>query len=143
MYMDTFEIKYTGELSKDANDKMTLGHEKYERENGIEINFNRFAFILSDEVGEVFGVLHAYTAYSEIYIEDLWVDESLRRMGYGKKLVQALENHFKGSGYNNINLVTNEFQAPDFYKKCGYEIEFIRVNKDNNKLTKTFFIKYL
>ena len=141
--MDTFEIKYTGELSKDANDKMTLGHEKYERENGIEINFNRFAFILSDEVGEVFGVLHAYTAYSEIYIEDLWVDESLRRMGYGKKLVQALENHFKGSGYNNINLVTNEFQAPDFYKKCGYEIEFIRVNKDNNKLTKTFFIKYL
>ncbi|MFZ4656062.1 MAG: GNAT family N-acetyltransferase [Caldilineaceae bacterium] len=141
--MDTLEIKYTDKLSEEANDKVNSGHEKYERENGVEINFTRVAFILSDKVGEVFGVLNAYTAYSEIHIEDLWVDESLRRMGYGKKLVQALENHFKGLGYNNINLVTSEFQAPDFYKKCGYEIEFIRVNKDNNKLTKTFFIKYL
>lgn len=50
---------------------------------------------------------------------------------------------FTGSGYNNINLVTNAFQAPDFYKSWGYEIEFIRVNQANPKLTKTFFIKYL
>lgn len=141
--MGTLEIKYTDQLSQEATDKMNSGHEKYEREHGVEINYKRFAFVLADEVGEVFGALHAYTAYAEIYIEDLWVDEAVRRMGYGKKLVQALENHFQGSGYNNINLVTNAFQAPDFYKKCGYEVEFVRVNQANHKLTKTFFIKYL
>nr|WP_277604336.1 GNAT family N-acetyltransferase [Aeromonas sp. MR19] len=122
---------------------MTEGHENYERENDIEINFKSFSFTLSDEKGEVFGVLSAYTAYSEIYVEDLWVDESLRQKGYGRKLLQTLEDYFDGKGYNNINLVTNEFQAPLFYKKCGYDIEFVRVNKSNSKLTKTFFIKYL
>ncbi|TQQ53939.1 GNAT family N-acetyltransferase, partial [Vibrio cholerae] len=137
--MNTLQIQYTENLADEANDKMTAGHEKYEHENGIEINFKHFAFTLSNQNGDVFGVLNAYTAFSEIYIEDLWVDESLRRMGYGKQLVQALENHFKDKGYNNINLVTNEFQAPNFYKKCGYDVEFIRINKENHKLTKTFF----
>ncbi len=141
--MNTLKIEYTENLSADANNKMTTGQEKYERDNGVTINFREFAFVLSNENGEIFGVLNAYTAYAEIYIEDLWVDESVRRMGYGKQLMQALENHFRGKGYNNINLVTNEFQAPGFYKKCGYKVEFIRVNKTNSKLTKTFFIKYL
>ncbi|MFZ5821579.1 MAG: GNAT family N-acetyltransferase [Chloroflexota bacterium] len=141
--MTPLKIEYTENLSADANNTMTAGQEKYERDNGVAINFKEFAFVLSNENGEIFGVLNAYTAYAEIYIEDLWVDESVRRMGYGKQLVQALENHFRGKGYNNINLVTNQFQAPGFYKKCGYEVEFIRVNKTNSKLTKTFFIKYL
>ncbi|WP_348687914.1 GNAT family N-acetyltransferase [Aeromonas bestiarum] len=141
--MNELHIEYTENLSEAADAKMTEGHENYERENGIEINFKNFSFTLSDEKGEVFGVLSAYTAYSEIYVEDLWVDESLRQKGYGRKLLQTLEHYFDGKGYNNINLVTNEFQAPLFYKKCGYDIEFVRVNKSNSKLTKTFFIKYL
>ncbi|WP_378081478.1 GNAT family N-acetyltransferase [Aeromonas bestiarum] len=141
--MNELHIEYTEDLSEAADAKMTEGHENYERENGIAINFKNFSFTLSDEKGEVFGVLSAYTAYSEIYVEDLWVDESLRQKGYGRKLLQTLEHYFDGKGYNNINLVTNEFQAPLFYKKCGYDIEFVRVNKSNSKLTKTFFIKYL
>lgn len=141
--MNELHIEYTEDLSEAADAKMTEGHENYERENGIEINFKNFSFTLSDEKGEVFGVLSAYTAYSEIYVEDLWVDESLRQKGYGRKLLQTLEHYFDGKGYNNINLVTNEFQAPLFYKKCGYDIEFVRVNKSNSKLTKTFFIKFL
>ncbi|EKP0276531.1 GNAT family N-acetyltransferase [Aeromonas bestiarum] len=141
--MNELHIEYTEDLSEAADAKMTEGHENYERENGIAINFKNFSFTLSDEKGEVFGVLSAYTAYSEIYVEDLWVDESLRQKGYGRKLLQTLEHYFDGKGYNNINLVTNEFQSPLFYKKCGYDIEFVRVNKSNSKLTKTFFIKYL
>lgn len=140
--MNTLKIKYTENLSTEANAKMTVGHEKYEAEHGINIRFKNIAFVLADEKDEVFGVLKAYTAFEEVYVEDLWVDESFRGQGYGKKLLQALENNFKDAGYNNINLVTNEFQAPAFYKKCGYEVEFIRVNKLNNKLTKTFFVKY-
>ena len=140
--MSALKIEYTENLSSDVDNKMSVGHKKYETENGININFKNLAFVLSDEKSEVFGVLKAYTAFAEVYVEDLWVDESLRRQGYGKQLLQALENHFKDKGYNNINLITNEFQAPAFYEKCGYEVEFIRVNKFNNKLTKTFFIKY-
>ena len=44
--------------------------------------------------------------------------------------------------FNNINLVTNSFQAPGFYEKCGFKLEFIRKNEKNPKLTKYFYVKY-
>ena len=58
------------------------------------------------------------------------------------QLPDEVENQFKGQVYNNINLVTSHFQAPDFYKKCGFIAEFTRINKKNPKLSKTFFVKY-
>jgi GNAT superfamily N-acetyltransferase len=89
------------------------------------------------------GALQAYTAYAEIYVEDLWVAEARRRRGYGRLLLERLEHECAGTGYHNINLVTNAFQAPDFYVKCGYHVEFVRINAHNPRLTKTFFVKYL
>ena len=49
---------------------------------------------------------------------------------------------FKNKGFNNINLVTSAFQAPEFNRKCGYVAEFTRENTRNPKLSKTFFSKY-
>ncbi|HVT61936.1 MAG TPA: GNAT family N-acetyltransferase, partial [Legionellaceae bacterium] len=62
--------------------------------------------------------------------------------GYGKQLISALEHHFQGEGFNNMNTVSCMFQAPDFYKKCGFQVEFIRENIDNPKLTVTGFVKF-
>ncbi len=115
---------------------------EYESSHGIDVNYKRFALTLSDEAGDVIGVLNAFTAFSEIYIDDMWVESSQRGKGYGRKLIQALEDHFTGKGFNNINLVTSAFQAPEFYKKCGFTAEFVRENIKNPRLTKTFFIKY-
>ncbi|KTD41273.1 GNAT family acetyltransferase [Legionella parisiensis] len=49
----------------------------------------------------------------------------------GRILLQALGEQFQGNGFNNINLATSAFQAPDFYKKCGFQIELIRENIKN------------
>lgn len=57
-------------------------------------------------------------------------------------LLAELENKFRGKGFNNINLVTSAFQAPTFYKSCGFKEEFKRYNEKNPKLTKSFFVKY-
>ena len=114
----------------------------YETSHGVDVNYKRFALVLSDDQNTTLGVLNAFTAFAEIYIDDMWVDSHYRGKGYGRKLIQALEDYFKGKGFNNINLVTNQFQAPEFYKKCGFELEFIRKNIKNSKLTKFFFIKY-
>ena len=46
-------------------------------------------------------------------------------------------------GFENINLTTYGFQAPEFYQKCGYRVEFIRRNKENPKLDKYYFVRYL
>lgn len=135
-------IKFVSELGAEIEEQMRKDLINYESSHGIDVNYKRFALVLSDNKNNVLGVLNAFTAFAEIYIDDMWVDSAHRGKGYGRQLLQALEDHFKGKGFNNINLVTNEFNAPGFYKKCGFELEFVRKNIKNPKLTKSFFIKY-
>ena len=63
-----------------------------------------------------------------------------------KNLNKTFTVHTRGSievkGFENINLTTYGFQAPEFYKKCGFEVEFIRKNKENPKLDKYYLVKY-
>lgn len=140
--MQKYKIEFVDNLSESIEEKMRKDLVAYESSHGIDVNYKRFSIVLQDTEGEAFGVLNAFTAFAEVYIDDIWVEKSHRGKGYGKVLLQELENHFEGQGFNNINLVTSAFQAPEFYKKCGYRVEFVRENKKNPKLTKTFFIKY-
>ena len=130
-------------LPENIKNIISSGHGKYEASHGIICNYKPFYFLAKDKSGELLGALQGYSAFSEIYIDDLWVDSSQRGKGIGRILMTKLEENFTGKGFNNINLVTSAFQAVEFYKKCGYEVEFFRKNKKNPKLSKTFFIKYL
>ena len=82
------------------------------------------------------------TCFAEVYIDDLVVKEEHRGKGIGTKLIKEVENYYKDKNFNNMNLVTNGFQAPKFYEKCGFQLEFVRENKENPKLNKYFFVKY-
>jgi len=140
--MSDYRISFVNELPEDIEIIMRNDLVEYESSHGIDVNYKRFAIILTDKSGNPIGVLNAFTAFSEIYIDDMWVHTSQRGKGYGRKLIQTLEEHFEGKGFNNINLVTNAFNAPEFYKKCGFTAEFVRENKVNPKLTKIFFVKF-
>ena len=73
-------------------------------------------------------------------VSSLIFGKAYRRAGVGSKLVEAVENAYKDKGYKKIALTTFGFQAPEFYKKLGYELEFVR--KDNDfKLCKYFYMK--
>lgn len=137
-----YNIEFVDKISDADEDKMTKDLVAYESSHRIDVNYKKFSVVLKNDTGIVFGVLNAFTAFAEIYIDDIWVDTVHRGKGFGKKLIQALESHFQGKGFNNINLVTSAFQAPGFYQKCGFQVEFVRENKKNPKLTKTFFVKF-
>lgn len=134
-------IKFVNQVAPDIEEKMRKDLVAYEHSHGIDVNYQKLSLLLINN-NETIGILNAYTAFAEVYIDDLWVHSAHRNKGYGRQLIAALENHFKAKGFNNINLVTSQFQAPDFYIKCGFQAEFIRKNSHNPKLTKTFFIKY-
>lgn len=140
--MNKLEIQFVDQLSDEIEEIMREDLVNYESSHGIDVNYKRFALVLTDENKHPVGVVNAFTAFSEVYVDDMWVHSLHRGKGYGKKLLKTLEDRFEGKGFNNINLVTNAFNAPDFYKKCGFTEEFVRVNKVNPKLTKTFFIKH-
>lgn len=135
-------IVYTDQLPSHVETKMRKDLAAYETDHGVKVNYKKFSLVLNAEGDNPIGVITAYTAFSEIYVEDMWIDSAWRRNGYGRMLLQELEKHFADKGFNNINLVTSAFSAPEFYQKCGFELEFIRENKVNPKLTKYFFIKY-
>ncbi len=135
------EIEYSKDfekLDKIADELLS----EYDAENGVEYNFNKFSFVAKDD-DKLVGFITGFSYYSEVTINNLVVRKEYRGKGIGTKLIRKVEKHFENKGFNNINLVTNDFQAPKFYEKCGFELEFVRKNKSNPKLTKYFFVKYL
>ena len=120
-------------------DKLLSDHDE---ENGVKYNFNKFSFVAKDDDKPV-GFCTGFSYYSEVTINNVVVLKEYRGKGIGTKLIECVEKYFEGKGFNNINLVTNDFQAPKFYKKCGFKLEFVRENKANTKLTKYFYVKYL
>ena len=136
------KLEYIDGLLTEIEEKLHNGHNKDDAKSGIACNYKKFSIVIKNNNEEIIGALVAYTAYAEIYVDDIWIDPTYRRQGLGRRLLDDLTNRFKGQGYNNINLITNAFQAPKFYEKCGFQIEFVRENKHNPKLTKKFFIKH-
>ena len=115
---------------------------KYEEQNGISCNYTPFCFVAKND-DTIVGAISGATFFAEIYIDELVVKEAYRGKGIGTELIDTVLEYYKDYGFNNINCCTNEFQAPGFYEKCGFELEFVRNNKANPKLSKYFYIKYL
>ena len=53
-------------------------------------------------------------------IKTLWVDEFLRKQGWGVQLMQAAEKEAVKRGCNFAYTNTFSWQAPGFYEKIGY-----------------------
>lgn len=140
--MQNYQISLIEQISDEIKAKMESGYKEDAHNHGIDVNYKPFVLVIKDDRGEFIGVLKAYTVFAEIYIHDLWVDEKYQHQGYGRQLIQELEYRYKDSGLNNINTVTCEFQAPAFYKKCGYTLEYVRKNTINPKLNLYFFVKF-
>ena len=135
--MNIEKVKITDEIEEFIEKEQ----EKYESKNDIECNYTPFCFVAKLN-NEIVGSISGATFFKEVYIDELVVKEEYRNQNIGTKLVKYVEDYYKDLEFNNMNTITNEFQAPKFYEKCGFELEFVRKNKDNPKLNKYFYIKY-
>lgn len=132
-YLENLDEKYYEIIDKEFN--------KYAEKNGVVCNYTPFNFV-AKENDEIIGVITGHSYYQEVHIGDLIIYEEHRNKHIGSKLVKTVEDYFKDKGFENMNLTTYGFQAPEFYKKCGFEVEYIRENKENPKLNKYFLVKY-
>lgn len=64
----------------------------------------------------------------------IWVDEKLRGQGYGTKLMQLAKEHARKNSCSFVSVNTMNFEAPEFYKKLGFYVEFERHGFDKNSI---------
>jgi ribosomal protein S18 acetylase RimI-like enzyme len=135
------EIEYKDEIEGKYYEIINDEFEKFAIKNGVKCDYKPFIFIARED-DNVLGFITGHSYYKEVYISDLIIYEEHRKKHIGSKLVKEVEEFFKDKGFNNINLTTYDFQAPEFYKKCGFTVEFVRENKENPKLNKYYLAKY-
>ena len=135
------DIKRFDEVDDRLGEFINKEFSAYGEQNGVVLNYDEFCFA-AEEDGIILGVITGRAYYNEVHIGDLIVASSVRKGGIGSKLVRAVEENYRGKGYDKITLTTFGFQAPEFYKKLGYEVEFVREDKEP-KLSKYFLAKQL
>jgi ribosomal protein S18 acetylase RimI-like enzyme len=79
-----------------------------------------------DGQGLIRGGLIGHIWGGWLHITDLWLEKSLRGSGLGRSLMETAETEARDEGCRYVHLDSHSFQAPDFYKKLGYE-EFGRL----------------
>ena len=114
---------------------------RYAKKYNIVVDYNDFCFV-AKENDRLMGIIVGHSYYKEIHITDLIVMEEYRNKGVGTELIKRVEQEFQGRNFENINVTTHAFQAPEFYVKMGFEIEYVRKSNDEN-LTTYFLIKHI
>jgi GNAT superfamily N-acetyltransferase len=77
---------------------------------------------LRDETDALRGGITADVWGGWMHISFLWVDEPLRKGGYGSRLLAAAEDEARALGCRNVSVTTFSFQARPFYEKQGYQV---------------------
>ncbi len=79
-------------------------------------------FVLQAPDEEIVGGVICAIHWDWLYIDLMWIKGELRGRGYGHRLLTMAEEKARELGAKNAYLDTFSFQAPDFYKKHGYQV---------------------
>lgn len=93
-----------------------------------------FAFFIKDEMGAIKGGCSGFIFYGCLYTDLLWIDKSLREKGYGTDLMERVEKLATENSCRFMVVNTMDFEALNFYKKLGYNVEFERRGFEKNSI---------
>ena len=103
----------------------------------------KFALFVRDETTDaVIGGLHGRILYRWLFIELLVIPEQTRGQRMGSQLMDMAESFARERNCVGVWLDTFDFQAPDFYRKHGYQ-EFGRLDDYPPGHQRLFFQKRL
>ncbi|MAU10079.1 MAG: hypothetical protein CL607_09680 [Anaerolineaceae bacterium] len=82
----------------------------------------KLAVFLRDDEGNVRGGLYGNVFWDWFDLRYLWIDEAYRGQGYTRQLFDVAEAELRERQAVGIVTDTADFQAPDVYKKLGFEV---------------------
>lgn len=83
-------------------------------------DFAQLAFV-AEVAGADVGAVAGFTWGGYCELRQLWVDEDHRGNGVGQSLIAKAIEEARARGCSAIYLATYSFQAPDFYRRFGFE----------------------
>jgi GNAT superfamily N-acetyltransferase len=98
------------------------GISDYNTQEAGDDHGQNLCFVLKGPDGEIAGGVIGATYWDWFYVNLMWIKEELRGRGYGHQLLLRAEDEARRRGAKHAYLDTFTFQAPDFYKKYGYEV---------------------
>jgi GNAT superfamily N-acetyltransferase len=114
-------IQQWNQIESDFIRKKLIEYNMEKLPDEIKTPNENVSFIIKDE-GKIVGGITGNMFWHHLHIDILWVDQNARGNGYGSELLNKMEELAIEKGCRLIYLDTFSFQAPEFYKKNGYEV---------------------
>lgn len=115
-------ITKEGEPNAEDFAALAKGMLEYHAAKGHPRKSEKYSIFMKDENGKVFGGVIVTFLWNGMEIDSLWVDESLRGKGWGRKLMEEVEKEGIKRGCTISYTNTFPWQAPGFYEKLGYKL---------------------
>lgn len=141
--MTTPILTLTDESSEAAEKVISDGLDRFnQRRTGIPHSHSLAVLVTAPDSGAVIGGLIGRTSLRLLFVDLLFVPDELRGQGVGARLMRLAEDEAIRRGCSQAVLFTIVFQAPDFYRRLGYE-EFGRTDSENPEHARVFMKKDL
>jgi GNAT superfamily N-acetyltransferase len=115
-------IKIINESNPEDRKAVVAGLVKYNAQHVEPESWEEIELYLKDEKSILYGGLIGNTHWGWLFIKHLWVIESIRHQGYGRKLMNNAEQIAIKRGCQYSHTDTYDYQALPFYQKLGYTI---------------------
>ncbi|MCG7503678.1 GNAT family N-acetyltransferase [Mesorhizobium retamae] len=115
------------DVDEDIADLIGEGLDEYNIAKGGPYDEEEVWILARDDDGSVLGGLKGHIEYSWMFVDWLWVSTENRKGGLGSQLLGKAEVIAREHGCLGAYLETFSFQAPEFYKRHGFE-EFGRID---------------
>ena len=135
------EISFEFRPATQAETTLTAGRllEHSRTASGLAVDYTPFG-LLAYEGDKLAGSVIGKAYLNWLHLDLVWVDEAFRKQGLGKKLMQQTLQKARELGLFGIEVWTQNWQAPGFYRKLGYE-EFAVID-DFTPGSKRFAFRY-
>jgi ribosomal protein S18 acetylase RimI-like enzyme len=125
-------IEFTEDLEPEPELQLLKGINDFGIEQKKMPPIELFGVFIKDAKGTQLGGLSGWFYYGCMHIDMFWLNPSCRHAGWGVKLMNEAEKRARTRGCTFSTVETMDWEAPPFYEKLGYFVEFIRKGYHNN-----------